>query len=202
MRGLIIKDFLMLKQQVRVLLTIMAIWVVISVIGKNPSTMTFVIFFSAIMLPISGLSYDEYSKWNEVVFTMPIKPKDVIKSKYIVGIGFIVIAVLVSSIISIIMGSGMLAKLNLLFIPAGIIFLSIMFPLLFKFGTEKSRLISMSVMMLPTIIFMIVAQMGYLDHLNIKMLMKWLPYSFLVVSIFCLAISYKVSLNIFEKKEY
>ena len=152
MIGLIIKDFINLKRNIKVLGFIILIYGISSYIMKDASYFgsIFTLVFGLLMLTTYG--YDDYAKWDNYALTLPINRNDIILAKYMVLLllTFVgaVINILFTGLMSAIQNTHM--DTNMLrdaLIAAGlgfalvILFYSIVLPFITKFGIEKARII-------------------------------------------------------------
>lgn len=137
MKGLLIKDFLVLVKQMKLLLIIIPI---IIITGGASFAASIAILIGA-ALPMTAIGYDEQAKWNELAVMMPYSKKSIVLSKYILGyIAIAVLAVLFTVVIS--LKSFENGYLMIGFsIVGGLLLIAINTPIMFKFGTQKVRFI-------------------------------------------------------------
>lgn len=209
MLGLIKKDLLMIKGNLRHVLLFLIVFIIISLQENN--IIVIVPVFVSMMIFITTFSYDEYNKWEAYAITLPILRKNIVKSKYIASIILWLIALLVTAVIVVVMG---LFEQNLNYsemfsmilgcIFAIVLLEAFMFPLIFKFGVEKGRIgVFVGV-------FVIAALLGFvftgIDLENATGMINFFnKYYYLIlplVSIVVLIISYLISKRIYLKKEF
>lgn len=145
MLGLVKKDLLMIKGNIRQVILFLVVFLVLAFQENN--IIVIVPVFVSMMVFITTFSYDEYNKWDAYAIALPISRKNIVKSKYIASIILWAIALLVTVVITGIMG---LFEQNLNYFEMfgmilGCVFSivlleAIMFPLIFKFGVEKGRI--------------------------------------------------------------
>lgn len=138
MKALLLKDGYVLCKQLKFLLLALLVFCFMPGLSATAFSMIYVI-----MLPITTLSYDERSKWNQLAAMMPYTTRQIVVSKYVLGyIGAGVVAVL--SCISQVIFSRSAAEdlvLTVLMLPCvGAIILSVLLPVMIRLGTEKGRL--------------------------------------------------------------
>lgn len=163
MKGLILKDFINLKAQGKVVFMIFAIYIVLGIAGGNREMFSFVITLLMVMLPVTALAYDERSKWDKYALTMPISRQDLVLSKYLLGLILASSAFSLNLILQMLAGAedfGDVLPFSLGLFGAGLLILAILLPLNFKFGVEKSRLLIMMVFFLPAAAIMILVKAG------------------------------------------
>ncbi len=142
MTGLLVKDCLTLVKQMKIFLVIIIVFSIVP--GYNMSA--FAIVYSA-LLPMTALAYDERSKWDMLASMMPYRPRDMVLSKYLLGIGAVLAAVILSCVTQTVINAvrhtaaepGFIAGSAVMFC-AGLITLSLLLPFMFRFGVEKGRI--------------------------------------------------------------
>ena len=209
MKGLIKKDFLLIKSNVKLIVLMLFVFSIMAIQGQFD--ISFVVPFIVVMIFMSTFSYDEYNKWDAYAITIPNGRKNIVKSKYIASLILIVVSIIITFLLNYITS---LVNNNLdlnKFIStlsgtafATILILSIMYPFIFKFGIEKGR-IGMLV-----ITFVIVGIVGLfskyvkIDVTN-NLITFFNNYWFIflpIVLLVMLLISYNVSKKIYMKKEF
>lgn len=141
MKGLIIKDFLTFKSTFWAMLVISAIFCIIGITSQND----FLITFNAVYFSISittAMSWDEKSNFNHFVGVMPVKKIDVVISKYILGAILSIISIAYCAIASIFLHADIIESITAAALIS-VAYQCFTIPIIFKFGIEKSRLISM-----------------------------------------------------------
>ena len=96
---------------------------------------------------LSTFSYDDFNKWNAYAITLPVSRKNIVKSKYISTIIIIMVSSLFGLLISYLISMLPSQSLDLKYVVEEflssllgvVIIVSIMFPMIFKFGIEKAR---------------------------------------------------------------
>ena len=209
MLGLIKKDLLMIKSNLKLVLIVFIVFFIMAIQGGFD--ISFAPAFISVMLFMSTFSYDEYNKWDAYAITFPNGRKNIVKSKYIATLILIFVSIVITILLSIIVGylKNDINYESIFSIMAGcgfsvILIQSIMYPLIFKFGIEKGR------MGLFIGAFGITAIIGMFSKvINVK-----IPPHFLlfienywiivvaIVTIIMLAISYIISQKIYLKKEF
>lgn len=224
MSGLLIKDFLVLKKQLRILGITLIFY---AILGTSMDDMR--IFISSMlvfvfsMLISTSFSYDDYAKWDSYALSMPVSKAQLVKSKYIlslllIGIGM-VLAVLMYFLISIIKKQAVLITDFISFAAIGtaaLIFASIILPLIFRFGAERARIFTMVVAAVPFFILMTIQNIkpakdfcstlftqfsSYLNTPQGLVFLKLLPAIALILCACIYMISYAVSRAVYQKRE-
>jgi ABC-2 type transport system permease protein len=143
MKGLLIKDFYTLIKQMK----IMIVMIIIFVCLPGASFSAFAVMYAS-LLPVTALAYDERSKWSSLAAMMPYSTRDIVASKYILGYFFIfsttVLSFLAHIITNVVQGMTPMSfdYMSIIFMSLlGTLMLSISFPLMFRIGVEKGRLV-------------------------------------------------------------
>lgn len=217
MKGLIIKDLLFLKNNMKTFLIILLAFAIIAISSENYSFMIYTIPFFLVMMTISTFNYDEFNNWNSYCLTLPISRKKIVQSKYLFTIFLAIIGIILSALIIIIFKS-INQSLNLeeqisnfsgSFFAVSLI-ISILYPLIYKFGSEKGRIfifiIVIGISIILGVIFSLLEQLSInyqylLSSLNSLNYIQ-ISLSMLIISIVIIIISYLISLRIYQKKEF
>ncbi|MCF2642108.1 ABC-2 transporter permease [Roseburia hominis] len=171
MRGLLLMDFKFLKRQTK-FLVIVGLLVFVFLFNKDMSsfgvayaTMLFGIF------AVNSIYYDEANNGNAFLFTLPFSRKEYVFSKYLFGMIIGGGAWILSNLI----GIGYLSMantginiaewfaINVVYLILLLVMLSFMFPIQFKFGMEKSRLV---MLILVVLVFMLMNALTGGDHMD------------------------------------
>lgn len=142
MKGLLTKDLLVITKQMKLILFIIP---VMAVTGGT-SIASIAILLGAFM-SVTAFAYDEQSKWNDLAVMMPYSTKDIVLSKYLLGYlcmaGVAILFVAVQLIISMLGHGNFNENLFMLYfsILSGLLFIAINIPIMFRFGTQKGRIV-------------------------------------------------------------
>ena len=98
MKGLLLKDFYMLKN-LKAFILFMAIFLFVSTFSEENMFMLFYPCVLSGIIPVSLLGYDERSKWDKYSLTLPYTRAQIVSAKYLMGL-FIQLTVLVFAGIS------------------------------------------------------------------------------------------------------
>lgn len=144
MKSLLLKEYYTLKKQIPLFLFVSAMFSMF----KGSFALYSVIY--AALLPITAIAYDERSKWDTLAAAMPYTASELVLSKYIVGWISITAAAVVSTVVRKLLfafsngavgESGDVLSLALPGIITALLIMSIVIPVIMKFGVEKGRLI-------------------------------------------------------------
>ncbi|MBC3899623.1 ABC-2 transporter permease [Acetobacterium malicum] len=206
MKGLILKDLLNLKSTFKMLGVMMLFFAVVFIPQGNGFIFGMIILMFAMMV-VTTISYDDLAKWDAYALTMPVTRKEMVLSKYLVMAILNTLGAVLSLIVGIV-GSVIMRQsfdLEILAIIGSIylvafIFGSVIIPLIYKFGTEKARLMLFLCALLPTALILLVEQF------NVPLPIIGNPwiYLFLLIgfSVAGVILSYLISLKIYSQKEF
>jgi ABC-type transport system involved in multi-copper enzyme maturation permease subunit len=203
MRGLILKDFINLKMQSKMIGILLVFYLILSIATKNNSMLSGMIQILFVMLTITALSYDEKANWDKYGLTMPVSRAEMVISKYILSFILSLLALILNFIAQILMGTEMNienAIIVLTIFGVSIIFVSIILPILFKFGVEKGRTMMYVVLMLPTLIILL--SNNFIKFTPSDEALEKVLYAFPLIIIVILILSILLSISIYKKKEF
>ncbi len=220
MKGLIIKDFMNIGNSMKTLIILLFVYAVLFI--SSFDAITFIIVMAIVFsttVPVT-FSYDNISKWDRFALTLPVSREQIVKSKFITLIIFTTISILITMIVAIagiiinssVRGNSIsnmpelilqIVLTTLIAIIFAIVLGSTNITLLFKFGVEKARIISISLSFLPAIIILWLNSLNIdFDNViqNISLAMVFITSTILLV-LYCIAL-YKISIKIYSKKEF
>lgn len=210
MLGLIKKDFLLIKANLKSMIIIFVIYIMLAFQGTFD--VTFIIPLIGIMLFISTFSYDDFNNWNSYAVTLPDGRRNVVRAKYIASIILTVILGAVALAISAGISYTKTNSINLDEIISSlmgtmlssIIIISLLYPIVFKFGATNGRIILFAVVFGIAGIGALIAQ--FVDTTPIiNMINRLDSYSLIaipIISAILLGISYLISNKIYQNKEF
>ena len=211
MKGLLLKDFCILKKQMKLMVVFVIFYAIWAVAAKMPTMMGTMVILLSIMMPISSMSYDEAGQWYRYAFSLPIPRRTLVLSKYVLGflvsLGGLVVSA-IGNIIILALTNGENALESWLaiigFLELGVIFLSIIITILFKYGVEKGRLFIVVIAVIPSLL---VALLGSTLKTSGTLmpsaeLLQAILYSSPLFTLAIFLISFRISVGICRKKEY
>ncbi|HBH3610308.1 TPA: ABC-2 transporter permease [Clostridioides difficile] len=211
MKGLILKDLLNLKGNIKFILLFIIMFGFMSSLGDgNVNNFIGVIIVLFTTMIVSTFSYDDLNKWDSYVLTMPINRNDIVLSKYLTMLIFSFIGVLVSLIVSVTIGYfkntlilNETLLINALILSISVCFGSLILPLIYKFGTERARLLMILCFLVPTLALLVFKSIleNISSPISIEIILNTLVYSLPFVAILLFVISYFISSKIYSKKE-
>ncbi|MDO9522176.1 MAG: ABC-2 transporter permease [Methanocorpusculum sp.] len=202
--GLMLKDLLNLRPMTKTLVFMFLIFGIVFIPMGNTMTVYFLLMIFAALLPMTSLTMDDMAKWDRYALTMPVTRKDIVTSKYLMTIIFFCVSILIS---------GIIAGVSYYLMPAnatpfwfivlvgalGVFYGSLLFPLLYKFGSEKARYMMFVLMAVIGILLV-----GWFALFGESLTGNLLIYILItaVVSVAAFIASYFVSVRLYEKKEF
>ena len=157
MKGLLYKDFLVLWKQMKFVVFMVAIFCMLPDTGLSLNS--FFVAYSGLLVPITLFAYDERAKWDSLAAMMPFSTRDIVLSRYVFSWLATAYAVLCYFIGQLFFESGFPGEALItlgLTLTLLLVVQAFYFPILFRLGAEKGRL----VMMLVIIGIMVVAFLG------------------------------------------
>lgn len=210
MLGLIKKDFLIIKANLKSMVITFIVYLMLAFQGTFD--VTFIIPIIGIMLFISTFSYDDFNNWNSYAVTLPDGRRNVVRAKYIasiiltvvlgiialaIGIGISYIktnAINLNEIISSLMGTAL----------SSITIISLLYPIVFKFGATNGKIILFAVVFgiagIGTLIAQFIDMTPIINIIN--KLDNYLLIAIPIIYIILLGISYLISSKIYQNKEF
>ncbi|HGH0359559.1 TPA: ABC-2 transporter permease, partial [Clostridioides difficile] len=193
MKGLILKDLLNLKGNIKFILLFIIMFGFMSSLGDgNVNNFIGVIIVLCTTMIVSTFSYDDLNKWDSYVLTMPINRNDIVLSKYLTMLIFSFIGVLVSLIVSVTIGYfkntlilNETLLINALILSISVCFGSLILPLIYKFGTERARLLMILCFLVPTLALLVFKSIleNISSPISIEIILNTLVYSLPFVAI-------------------
>lgn len=210
MLGLIKKDLLLIKANLKSMIIIFVIYIMLAFQGTFD--VTFIIPIIGIMLFISTFSYDDFNNWNAYAVTLPNGRKNVVRAKYIVSIILMIILAVVAFFIGIGISYIKTNSINLDEIISSlmgtmlssVIIISLLYPIVFKFGATNGRIILFAVVFgiagIGTLIAQFIDMTPIINIIN--KLDNYLLIAIPIIYIILLGISYLISSKIYQNKEF
>ena len=221
MKGLLIKDFMLLKNQKSffIIILIMSVW--FAATGMNSVFLVSYLTFVFTIFTISLISYDEYENGYSYLFTLPIWRKEYVREKYCFG-GILCLSswclgILLAIVPQMFRHSAVDTGSAEWWISVAVCFcvsliaLSVMLPVRLKFEGEKGRLV---LPIMAGVIFaciFLISKVGdslhtdFIDGIVSKlnhMGSTAIAVTILCVTVVFLVISYQISLAVLKKREF
>lgn len=148
MKALLLKDAYQLRAYCKSMLLVVGVFGVVSLFSQdNPFFFAYPILMMG-LLPVSLLSYDERSHWNEFCGCLPVSKGTIVGEKYLLGL---LLVVPTAAVLTAFRGLGAaisgnfeladLTQLSGLTLASGLLSIELCMPFFFKFGVEKGRIV-------------------------------------------------------------
>ena len=209
MKGLLIKDFKLIKMHRNYFAMIIAIAFVISLLTEDTTFMLGFISFITSMFTISTISYDEFDNGNAFLFTLPIDRKKYAAEKYVFGMLLggcsLFLAIILAIILNLIEKSDTISNILIsggMLLPFILLLLSILIPFQLKFGSEKGRIVFLISFVLGKSIGMLGINIAEVINRISLLGAGGLFILIFVISMIVVLFSMKVSISVMNKKEF
>ena len=215
MTGLFIKDWRLMSRQMKLMLVFVLVFVgMFSYTMEDSLALTGFYTVIFLMLSVNCFAYDETCHFDKLAAAAPIPKSRVVLTRYLAAlavgaVGMVTIAA-VHGGIQLFQGKPSADILgDLLVIAAcsfaGIVFISILFPIFYKFGVNKSRLIMILAFAIPSAL--VGAGMALLGESGVTLrfspvFLRSLPFLLIAIVLLGLWLSVSISTRILENKEY
>ena len=199
MKALLIKDLLTLKGQAKSLLLVLAVWFVISYINGSGLFFTALSVIYGMLLPLTTLSVDEKSRVERYMMSAPVTRAELALSRYVLGLlGLLTLGVLGVGA-SLAIGDSLEEALgaSAACFCLAVLLLGVTLPLVYKFGTDKARIMSIVIYMVTFLAVGFIA-----SRFGIELDLGGAFFLLPLLSLTVLAASVAVSLGIYKKKEF
>ena len=212
MSGLLVKEYYTLRSYIKQYILLFIFFGALSVYMDSVIYFQAMVTMSMCMLVFTGMSYDSTAGWDKYVMTMPVSRKDVVRSKYIICVIYAATAIVVSGIFSIIInriypmedvGLMLMTIMAMTLLCLIFIIYSILLPMIFKLGVEKTRILMIAVIMIP--VFAILGTAEYMPESVLDFIEQHAAIfgaAGVIMSVLIYCISYFISVGIFSKKEF
>ena len=211
-KGLVIKDWALMSRQLKLMLVYIVFFVGISSYWSDTSFQSGFLSVILFMLTINCFAYDEQVNFEKLAAASPVSPFRIVLSRYIsaltigiAGSAAIMLGNLTVMLLRRTMGFDG-SKYGLAGLGVSLFILSLAFPLVFKFGVNRSRIIILLGSGIPIPVLILLSKFlprDFLFRLLInRTLIYLLPFIFVVVVLAALAISVAISVRIFKNKEF
>ena len=218
MKGLLIKDVKLLKNQKQFFLVICIIGTLFLVTSNDPS---FVITYMTLMFSIftlSTISYDEHDNGAAYLFTLPISRQSYTMEKYAFGLITTMLAWGVFTAAA--LGATYYRQIEIdlrqwlviavTYLAVALLLLAITIPIQFKFGAERSRIALIAVVGCAVLVAYAAAKIFEAFHIDLSAVIdrvaEMTPGVFLAflcaAAVAVIGISYSISLRIVKKKQF
>ena len=142
MRGLIIKDLMVMKKTLLIYAVISVIYGWMDIRQETPGMMFAMLLIISAMVPVSSISYDERCNWDKLANITPLSRGEIVMSKYLLALvltafssAFVFVVYLVASNMSVTENLALTSVMALM----SMVYQALLLPVIIKFGSEKGR---------------------------------------------------------------
>ena len=208
MKGLILKDLFVLKDVLKIYVVIFLFYGWMALADGQTGLLMAIVFVCSTVRPVNALAYDERSHWDRVANTMPVSRRRIVLAKYLLSL---LLAEASSVMAGLVMVVGRIVPLVeivasiVVMLAMGAVYQAVLIPIIYKFGSEKSRIIMVAAMMIPWLLFTALAKTGMVDFSVLTAFMDAntavMPFIIVAVVAVVYTLSALLSINIYSKKE-
>lgn len=217
MKGLLIKDFKLMKGQKNFFFIIIAISVGMAAFSDDLSFLIGFLSFVLSLFTLSTISYDEFDNGNAFLFTLPISRTNYTIEKYclalLLGGGAWVLAMILAMVFGILRGTASVSDIVMaavMILPALIVIQAVMIPFQLKFGGEKGRIALIGAVGLLFVIGIAAVKAAEMFGIDLANIINNLPAVnmgivvtvLIVAAAILLLASMKISITIMKNKEF
>ena len=207
MKGLLLKDFYMMKKYCRSYFLIAVIFLVVSLLGNGN---LFFIFYPCLlcgMIPVSLLAYDERSHFMQYSATLPYTKAQIVSSKYVLGLlvqaAVLVVTAVAQAVKMSLKGSFEIVDFLIMVLSLFVVSTlasSIALPFIFKLGVEKGRLAYYVMIGFVCAVSVIFSQM-FKGSLQVSVPAGIIFGALAIVGAVLYVVSWLLSISFFKKRE-
>lgn len=220
MKGLLVKDFGLLLQQKKFLMLLLLLSIVLNFNSDGSFVVGYLTFVCSFFV-INSITYDEYENGYRFLFTLPFRRETYVRAKYVFAVLVCAMAWLAGCLISTAFYlaknqmSGLQAGMGdtCMLLPLILIFLAVMLPVQFKFGSEKGRIVMAFTFCGCILIGYLLQKIGEQAGEQMGQIMQWVDRMMKqdwwvqagllgIVAVLILGISYLVSITVMRRKEF
>lgn len=203
MKGLLIKDFKMIKRLGIFLILISAVFFIMSVLSDGVWFFSYQSILLLSVLPTTIIAYDEQANWHKYEIILPISRAKIVLEKYLLTLIMVIPAIIIENIILYFnknINASDILNLASMMLLMGTIIPIVILPITFRFGYLKSKFISLF------IICFIAAAMGSItsaasEFTQANFVAKMDSYMLVVITIILFIASFGLSVALYKKRE-
>ena len=215
MLGLIRKDLLLLSRSLRIFAVMAVLFAAMALLQQDNerirSAIGAYLFIMVVIMQVYTVWADEQSRWLRMEKALPLGPRQVVLSKYLVSL----LCILVGMAVYLLLGVRELAQggegafliltMGGALLCAGVFLTAVQIPLQYRFGSNASRFVFLGLLLAA----MAVAWASQYLPVDWSGVLAWLEGSYVLAAVLlasvCLALfvgSYFLSARIYQKKEW
>jgi len=203
MKGLVLKDLLALKSILKTIIIIVGIFMFSGIVSGNTFLVTYAAVYAAIM-PLNLMAYDESCRFNRFAQILPVSDIQLVLARYISGV-VICIAAAAVTIAALAISGNSWSEGAVTGIVVPLVYQTFTIPVMYKWGVEKSRYVTMAAFLVPFVVIMTLSD-GEIIKNAAAALQQISPAHFAVVTAAVLMVMYicsvYLSVKIVKNKEW
>jgi len=209
MKGFIYKDLCLLGSVWKSYAFILLMFSALTVTGVYDVSFLFMMVSIILcMYPSTSFSYDELAKWDRFAVSVPNGRVKVVRAKYgfalLLGAFSLVFDLLLALLAAFLdrmeLGNGLLTCVG--GVAGALLINALMLPLLFRFGAQKGRILLIAVVAALAGVLGALLAIGGMTAFGSGLLESFVLVVLPVLTLLTLFVSYRVSLGIYQKKEF
>ena len=200
MKALLIKDILTSKGLLKNYLLIMVIYAGVAYMNDNIFLFSGMLLMIPMLMALNAVAYDEKASTLRLMVASGISRRQLALSKYLFGAVMLVAVFAINFVVVTIAETALLGLFtSVLFCFVGMVYLSLLLPFLYHFGTEKSRIFMMLGVLIPVALGAGLSSLFQLLNLQLSDFM--LVSGGFVLGVVVIAGSLIASIKILERKD-
>lgn len=217
MKGLLVKDFKLMKMQKNFFLMFIVMVIGMMAISDDVSFMLGFLTFIISLLALTTISYDEFDNGYAFLFTLPVSRTGYTIEKYclalLLGGGAWIFATLLSVVVAVSRRTYSVSDIMmiaLMILPVALVTQAVTIPFQLKFGGEKGRIAIICTVGLLFVVGVAVVKMAELLGIDLWSILDNLPVVnlrmlvlvIIILAVVILMVSMRISISIMNKKEF
>ncbi|ALP90630.1 MULTISPECIES: ABC-2 transporter permease [Clostridium] len=191
-------------------LIILALAVFMTISNNDGSMLPFGAALLVMVLNYNSLAYESNSKSDFLIYSLPVKPKEYVLSKYIFGFINVIISIIFADVLYMVLNMFNYISqqdipvgiINIAVIIVGMIIVDIVNPIAIVVGFNKARIILIFLAIMPicfssTIVF----ALSKIDFFNINISMGIMETIVAIVGVILTTASYFITAHLYERKD-
>lgn len=191
-------------------LIILALAVFMTISNNDGSMLPFGAALLVMVLNYNSLAYESNSKSDFLIYSLPVKPKEYVLSKYIFGFINVIISIIFADVLYMVLNMFNYISqqdipvviINIAVIIVGMIIVDIVNPIAIVVGFNKARIILIFLAIMPicfssTIVF----ALSKIDFFNINISVGIMETIVAIVGVILTTASYFITAHLYEKKD-
>ena len=200
MKAVLMSDLMVIKSQAKSVLLVIVVWLGITIFNKSGLFFSALSTVYAMMLPLTCIAAYEKSHFDRYLFTAPVSRASAAMGHYVFSIICALCLAVIGFAASVALGMSVreAAYSTSACFCIGIVMVSVVLPVIYKYGTEKARLTMMAVFVVFLLGFGLLLNALDINMHSLGDALLFLPL--LTVAVF--AVSAAISVGIYKRREF